>query len=596
MESSMETLELRTGAETWVQPNGRHRDAPRVTPAQKRKKRQLRKRFTWGIIGLLALGIIALVVKIHGQKSGGALAGVQTAQVTRTTLVETVSAQGSVTPQTGAEVKIGSQITGRIKRLYADVGSHVDAGQVIADLDLPDTQAQLGSAQAALAQAVTKYQQQQSGVGMQNTQSSDAVTTAEAGLRAAQAKLASSQAAAEQQPRQTQADIQRAQAALNSARAAETQANESHNQEISQAQAAVRQAQATSQNAASNLKREQQLFRQGFIAAVDVDTADTQAKVASAQLQSAQQNLSLATSKANADVQTAQQQVAQAQASLQAAEAETFQNAVTQANVQDSSAAVRQAEAQLQSAQAGLAQNVLKGQDVTQAAEAVQQAQQQVTYWQAQVDKGVIRSPISGTVLQLAAQQGETLAAGLSAPTLIVVADLNRLQVDAYVDETDIGNVNLGQSASVTVDTYPNATFTGTVTKIASGSTLQQNVVTYDVTVAIQDPKHLLKPDMTTSVTITVGNHPNVLAVPNEAVKTGKSGSIVWVVRKGQPTPQMQAVTTGATDGTDTEIRSGLQGGETVVTAGWPPPGGSGGGMKMTPFGIRAGHGGGHGG
>src|SRR5437870_7045857 len=87
-----------------------------------------------------------------------------TATVTRGDLVETVSATGSVTAQTGAQVKIGSQITGRIKRLYADVGSQVKAGSIIAELDLPDIQAQLNQAQANLAAARTKLAQQITGV------------------------------------------------------------------------------------------------------------------------------------------------------------------------------------------------------------------------------------------------------------------------------------------------------------------------------------------------------------------------------------------------------------------------------------------------
>ena len=106
----------------------------------------------------------------------------------------------------------------------------------------------------------------------------------------------------------------------------------------------------------------------------------------------------------------------------------------------------------------------MKDQDVLQAQEAVKTAQEavrvakaQVDYQKAQLEKTVIRSPITGTVLQLAQQQGETLAAGLNAPTLIVVADLNRLQVDAYVDETDIGKVRLGQEADITVDAFPKA-------------------------------------------------------------------------------------------------------------------------------------------
>jgi multidrug efflux pump subunit AcrA (membrane-fusion protein) len=106
-----------------------------------------------------------------------------TAQVTRGDLSETISATGSVTAQTGAQVKIGSQITGRIKRLFADVGSEVRKGQVIAELDLPDIQAQLDQAEANLRLAQTRLQQQLSGQGMQQTQTADAIRQAQADLR-----------------------------------------------------------------------------------------------------------------------------------------------------------------------------------------------------------------------------------------------------------------------------------------------------------------------------------------------------------------------------------------------------------------------------
>src|SRR5579884_3559126 len=150
--------------------------------------------------------------------------------VTRGDLVETVSATGSVTAQTGAEVKIGSQITGVIKRLYADVGQIVHKGAPIAELDLPDITAQRNEAQANLAAAEMKLQQDLSGVQMLKDQTNSAVTQAKAQLRSAEAQLASAKAAARQQEEQTRTDIQKAQAALSAAKAA-----------LSTAQATLRQ-------------------------------------------------------------------------------------------------------------------------------------------------------------------------------------------------------------------------------------------------------------------------------------------------------------------------------------------------------------------
>src|SRR5258706_12991754 len=159
------------------------------------------------VIGLAALAGLGWWGWARLHPADSVTAGLITAPVTRGDLVESVSATGSVTAQTGAMVKIGSQITGRIKRLYADVGSQVKAGSVIAELDLPDIQAQLNQAQANLAAARTRLAQQISGVGMQRAKTSGAVTQGEAQVSSAQAKLAAAEAAARLQNAQTPSDI-----------------------------------------------------------------------------------------------------------------------------------------------------------------------------------------------------------------------------------------------------------------------------------------------------------------------------------------------------------------------------------------------------
>ncbi|HLK58681.1 MAG TPA: HlyD family efflux transporter periplasmic adaptor subunit [Chthonomonadaceae bacterium] len=423
-------------------------------------------------------------------------------------LIESVSATGSVTPQTGAEIKIGSQITGRIKRLYADVGSQVKANDIIAELDLPDVDAQLKQAQANLDAARTRLQQQRDGVKMEQTQTAEAISEAMANVNAAKAKLDSAKAALNQQTAQTPNDILRAQAAVKVAQAALSTANSNQKQveasanlQIATAQEQVRQAQATAKNANINLERNQTLLNKGFVAQSVVDTAQEQATVAQSQVDAAQQNVQLTKEKVAADRQSASDQVSQAkqnvdaaQAALTSARAESFTDKARQADYENAVAALRQSEAALATARGNASQDILKTEDVKQAEEAVAQAEQQVKYNAAQWDKTIIRAPISGTVLQLAAQQGETLAAGLSAPTLIIVADLNRLQVDVYVDETDIGKVKLGQEADVVVDAFPKTPFIGKVVKVASGSTIQQGVITYDVTISLEKPKRQNRP------------------------------------------------------------------------------------------------------
>lgn len=582
---------------------------PSSATALKRKAR--RKARTLPVVGAVAVLVGAAWwgwMKTHPAEDPNAK--LITAKVSRGDLTETVSATGNVTGQTGELVKIGSQITGRIKRLYADVGSQVKAGQVIAELDLPDIKAQLDQAESTLAQARTRLLQQQSGYDLQKTQSATGVAQAQENLNSGQAKLQSALASANLQNTQTPTDIRRAEtalsvtrAALSTAQATLKQTQASANLQIGTAQEQLRQAQANADNSAINLKRQQDLLAKGFVAQSVVDTAEATDKVNQSQVAAAQQNVQLVREKVTADVQTARDQVTQAeqniaaaQAALEAARAETNQNVVRSSDVNDARAQVKQLQAALRSAQSATVNVLLKQQDIQQAQEAVRVAQAQVDYAHAQYDKTFIRSPITGTVLQLAAQQGETLAAGLSAPTLIVVANLNALQVDVYVDETDIGKIRLGQEADVKVDAFPKKTFRGNVTKIASGSTIQQGVVTYDVTVAITDKKHQLKPDMTASVTVQTGKQTNVLLVPAEAVKIGSRGSTVnvQVMKDGKPSIEQRKIKTGASDGVNTEVLDGLKEGDTVVLAGMTDSKRQGGGPS-SPFGPSGGRGGGGG-
>ena len=105
-------------------------------------------------------------------------------------------------------------------------------------------------------------------------------------------------------------------------------------------------------------------------------------------------------------------------------------------------------------------------------------------------------------IAQVSTQEGETVSAGLNAPTFVTLIDLERLEVAAYVDEVDVGRIRVGQRATFSVDAFPGEEFTGTVTAIYPRAVIQSNVVNYITTVAIENPDGKLKPDMTANVTI----------------------------------------------------------------------------------------------
>lgn len=174
----------------------------------------------------------------------------------------------------------------------------------------------------------------------------------------------------------------------------------------------------------------------------------------------------------------------------------------------------------------------------------------------------VLRAPIGGVVASVATQEGETVAAGLNAPTFLTIIDLNRLQVDTYVDEVDIGKVRVGQSVSFTVDAYPARDFTGSVLAIYPNATIQDNVVKYIAAVRIADDQGTLRPEMTANVRIALEER-EVLAVPVRAVRRVDGRSVVYV---GDPSrPEVRGVRTGWRDGSFVEVVDGLSVGERVL-------------------------------
>src|SRR5262249_52190493 len=120
---------------------------------------------------------------------------------------------------------------------------------------------------------------------------------------------------------------------------------------------------------------------------------------------------------------------------------------------------------------------------------------------------------------------GQTLAASLQSPTLFTIAnDLTRMQVNANIDEADIGNISDQADVRFTIDAYPNENFRGRISEIRLNPQTVQNVVTYSVILGIQNPDMKLKPGMTANIIITVDRRDNALKVPNAALRYRPAG------------------------------------------------------------------------
>jgi macrolide-specific efflux system membrane fusion protein len=360
------------------------------------------------------------------------------ATVQRRDLVSTVAATGKVNAMVGAEVRVGSRVSGRVQRLYANIGDIVRNGQVLAELENDDQKALLEQRRAE--------------------------------LRIAEAKLSSAESL--------------------------------RPGEIQKAEAALKDTQATSELANIEFERQKKLFDKALVSREILDTARKEKEVSEARVASAAREVELAKQRFTEDLKSAKAQIEQAGAALRVHEA-------------------------------------------------------QLTYY-------TIRAPISGIISSVSTQEGETVAAGLNSPTFVTIIDLHKLQVDAFVDETDIGKIRVGQKATFTVDSFPDREFNATVQAIYPKAVIMDNVVYYDVVHRIDEPlTGELRPEMTTNVMVSLDARKNVLAVPLHAVSRDQGKSVVFVLRGGQS--MRQAVKVGWKDPEWIEIVDGLKEGDKVV-------------------------------
>lgn len=236
-------------------------------------------------------------------------------------------------------------------------------------------------------------------------------------------------------------------------------------------------------------------------------------------------------------------------------------------------------------------------QDLDTAVQALEAAKAQLELARAQAARDrtnlaytVIRSPVSGVVVSRVVDVGQTVAASFQTPTLFTIAkDLSHMQIDSSYAEADVGNIKVGQEASFNVDAFPNRKFRGVVRQVRLNATTQQNVVTYDVVIGVDNPEQILMPGMTAYVNITVASRDDALLVPNAALRfhppeagSGKParreggeqggkdkgeaapGATVYVIENGQLKPVR--ITTGITDNHMTEVLGGpLKAGDKVV-------------------------------
>jgi len=272
-----------------------------------------------------------------------------------------------------------------------------------------------------------------------------------------------------------------------------------------------------------------------------------------AQVAQAQANLA----KANADVERESVNLVDAQRKLVRANELGARQLLPKTDLEAADVAVQNAQAQLRSVRAQ-----------------VQQAQASLNQSQVNLQHSIIAAPIDGIVIQRSVDVGQTVAASLQSPTVFAIAaDMTKMQVNANVDESDIGRIRPGQTVTFKVDAYPADSFTGKVSQVRLQPTVVQNVTTYTAIIDVPNPELKLKPGMTANARVEIAKRDAAVRVPNAVLRfrptedtftaldqevpddLQSGGSRVWILADGQL--QAVRVKVGITDGVNSEIVSG---------------------------------------
>ncbi len=265
------------------------------------------------------------------------------------------------------------------------------------------------------------------------------------------------------------------------------------------------------------------IVKQGqVIARLDPSLFDAQLKQVQANLIQARANLT----RAQSELERARVQLLDAQQKHSRATELSSRDLIAKSDLDAAKIAVDMANAAVASQQA----------TVTQAQAAVSQAEASVNQSQVNRDHTIIVAPIDGIVTQRNVDVGQTVAASMQAPTLfIIAADLTEMQVNANIDEADVGRIRPGQHVTFRVDAYPTDNFQGTVTQVRLQPVVVQNVTTYGTVITVPNTELKLKPGMTANVKIEIAKRTNALRVPNAALRFRPTPEVFAALNQAPP-------------------------------------------------------------
>lgn len=462
--------------------------------------------------------------------------GVRVAAAVRRDIVHRFEGIGSA--ESPFNVRVSSQVAGRIAFLEVREGTAVRQGDVLARIDPAEIQAQVSRQQANLAEAQSRLAQATLMAGTNDVTVNSQILQQRAAVNSARSSVNQAEKNYDSQVAAARALVTDAQGRIDSAEAA-----------IRNAQAAIKSSQANLANANVRFDRASTLFAKGFIAQQNLDDARTQVQIQKSAVEVA--NGQLASAQALRDSAMAQKRSAQEQADIAAVKGD--------ADIQAARAVLQQAEAALTAARANTAQKSAYQQNLAALRAVVDAAAAQLRNAQVQLSQTTLRAPLSGYVTARYVDPGMVIGMGQA---IVALQTTRQIYVTISVPEDISRSIYPGLTATCVFDALPGRTFTGKVTQVNPAIDIQSRQ--FVVRITVDNAENLIRPGMFARATLEIGRTRDAVVVPREAIRKSKEGLTVAVV-DADNIAHIRVVQTGDSDAAGTAVTEGLQAGEQVV-------------------------------
>lgn len=484
----------------------------------------------------------------------------------------TIRATGNLEPLLDVEVK--SNVEGEVVDLLVKDGDPVEAGDILVKLDPKIYQEEQKQAEADVKAAEAQQMQAELNILLKKERLDSELTQKQSAVRSANANLETTKAESLTRISSAETDIQATKNSLDQDQISLEQANISLEQAkltLTEYETSLTSSKVSLDTALSEFERNKSLFKEELVSKSTLEDAESRHASADSQYKNANKRVESQKQTIKSQERTVLARktaikTREAQLKLQELNLEHLKKTREKAE-EESQIRLDNAETQLKELQSTIENEKLLTEQSKVSSDAnLLRRQSSLKNQKERLDWTVIKAPMSGTVTQLEIEQGEIVTSGRSAfsqsPPIMTIADLSKMVVKTFINEVDMERLEEGQGAKIKIDAFQTKRFNGTVYEISQSGQQQDNIISFEVMIEVDDTSGDIRPGMSADVDIIIYEEKNVLLIPIDAVINKNSATVTAQVGKTSPfkvgkSVQMQTISEKIFNGTVQSVGNG---------------------------------------